>query len=73
MGKGGELGIKEDSRLLGWRLACGSENWDSLDMHRPRRQFCRETLVLTNMLAVRDTLESVEEGGSADGEVQRVA
>lgn len=58
-----ELEIDDDERLPGWHLTCGSTRWDSLDMQRPRRWFCRETLVLTNMLAVCSTLEDAEGGG----------
>lgn len=49
-----ELEINEDGRLLGGHLACEPVRLDSLDIERPKRQFCRDTLVLTNMMAVCD-------------------
>lgn len=47
-----ELEINGDGRLPGGHLAGELVRWDSLDIERPKRQFCRDTLVLTNMLAV---------------------
>lgn len=56
------LGINEDGRLFG-HLACELVRWDSLDIERPKRRFCRDTLVLTNMMANIDILEEIEGGG----------
>lgn len=56
------LDIKEDGRLSG-HLACELVRWDNLDMERPKRQFCRDTLVLTSILADCDFLEEIEGGG----------
>lgn len=47
-----ELDVNGDGRLLVGYLACELVRWDSLDIERPKRQFCRDTLVLTNMMAV---------------------